>query len=97
MRIKSLGWTNKNLDQISRINCGFQELEHILVEDEDCDFIFCNDSSEYNLAIEYKNKYPNAKLILNVLDIPPHCLDIKKYDISKYPYVQNTYGRVFDV
>ena len=33
--------------------------------------------------------HPKAKLIFNVLDLPPHYIDGSKYDISRYPYINN--------
>lgn len=96
MKIKCFGWRNKQLDQISRIEQGFIELGHELISDNP-DLIYCNDSTGYDLAIPLKEIYSNAKLIFNVLDIGPHTLDMDRYDISHYSYINNPYGRNFNV
>lgn len=74
--------------QIERIEEGFIELGHV-VDFKNPDIIFCNDPGYYDQGIELKYKNPQAKLILNVLDLPPHCIDGNKYDISRYPKVNN--------
>ena len=96
MRIKTFGWRNKNLDQISRIEEGLLSLEHQITSD-DPEIIYCNDSTVYSEGESLKNLYPNSKLIFNVLDIPPHCLDYGKFNLSKYAYIHNPYGRTFNI
>ena len=74
--------------QISRIEEGFHELGHE-INFECPDLIFSNDPGFYEEAYKLKEKNPKAKLIFNVLDLPPHCIDGSKYDISRYPYINN--------
>jgi hypothetical protein len=74
--------------QISRIEEGFQELGHE-INFECPDLIFSNDPGFYEEAYKLKEKNPKAKLILNVLDLPPHYIDGSKYDISRYSYINN--------
>lgn len=65
--------------QVQRIEEGWINNGNLIFEgseDQSLDLIYANDSGEYDKAILLKNKYPNAKLILNVLDIP------KKYHPS---------------
>lgn len=79
LKIKVFGAAGNILCQIPRIITGLKELGHELVEDESCDFIFCNDPSEFEFAINYKKKYPNSKLILNILDCPIHIRDFNNW------------------
>ena len=74
--------------QISRIEEGFIELGHE-INFEYPDLIFSNDPGFYEEAYKLKEKNPKAKLIFNVLDLPPHYIDGSKYDISRYPYINN--------
>lgn len=74
MKIKSFkcfGWGGET-GQIQRIKAGFLELG--LVESETPDFIYSNDEGSHPAAIEHKQRNPNAKLILNILDIPEFLL-----------------------
>ena len=59
------------------IKQGFQQLGH-KISNDDPDLIYSNDPTGYQDAIFLKQKYPNAYLILNVLDIPWHFPNIKK-------------------
>ncbi len=72
LKIKSYGWRSEKLDQISRIESGFLELGHQIIEDGNCDFIYAHCSSNWVRAIDYKNKYPDSKLLLKCLDLPIH-------------------------
>jgi hypothetical protein len=74
--------------QIERIEDGFVKLGHELTSDNP-DLIYSNDPGDYDKAINLKKSYPNAKLLLNVLDLPPHYIDGSKYDISRYPKINN--------
>jgi hypothetical protein len=74
--------------QISRIEEGFCKLGHE-INFECPDVIFSNDPGFYEEAYKLKEKNPKAKLIFNVLDLPPHYIDGSKYDISRYPYINN--------
>lgn len=65
--------------QIDRIEGGLTSLG--AVEGDNPDFIYANDSGWYEDAIRAKGIYPNAKLILNVLDICEHCFP--NVDLSK--------------
>ncbi len=76
MKIKCFGHRGI-LGQVSRIENGFTLLGHELV-DEYPDLIFANDKSSHLEAIQYKKKYPNAKLILSVQDLGNHCSDHKQ-------------------
>ena len=74
--------------QISRIEEGFIELGHE-IEFECPELIFSNDPEFYEQAYELKQKNSNAKLIFNVLDLPPHYMDYNKYDLSRYAHINN--------
>ena len=50
---------------------GFKELEH-KISLEDPELIYANDPRGFSEAMLLKKKYPNAYLILNMLDIPWH-------------------------
>lgn len=57
--------------QVARIEDGWKLNGNLICkQDETPDLIYANDSGYYDEAINLKNKYSNAKLILNVLDIP---------------------------
>ena len=82
------------INQIDRIREGFSSLGHNLTNIEEADIIYCNDPSSYDSSFREKNT--KAKIIYNVLDLPPHCMDGEKYDISRYTYIENPYGRSYD-
>lgn len=67
MRIKTFGWRNSQLDQITRVEQGFISLGHELV-DENPDIIYCNNDF-YDEPLKYSESYPGAKKIFNVLDL----------------------------
>ena len=79
------GGSEHYINQIDRIRSGFIENGCELVSLEEADIIYFNDPHVYDL--DAKNKNTNAKVIFNVLDLPPHCIDGSKYDISRYPYI----------
>ena len=56
---------------------GLEKLGHV-ISNEDPDLIFANDPTGYQDAAFVKSKYPNVRLILNVLDIPWHFPNIEK-------------------
>lgn len=82
------------INQVDRIRSGFLELGHDLSTVEDCDLIYCNDPSSYDSS--YKSKNKRAKIIYNVLDLPPHCIDGSKYDVTRYPYISTPWAKDFD-
>ena len=61
MKIRTLGWRHKNLDQMSRIDSGFVLLGHELVNNNDYDF-YIYDSSEYKNAIQI---HEYTKILIN--------------------------------
>ena len=63
--------------QIPRIKEGMESLGYILSE-ESPDLIYSNDPRGYVKALSLKQKYPNAYLILNFLDVPWHIENIRK-------------------
>jgi len=63
--------------QIPRIKEGMESLGHILSENSP-DLIYSNDPKGYEKALILKEKYPNAYLIFNFLDIPWHVENIQK-------------------
>ena len=63
--------------QIPRIKEGMKLLGHTLSEDSP-DLIYSNDPKGYEKALILKEKYPNAYLIFNFLDIPWHIENIQK-------------------
>ena len=63
--------------QIPRIKEGMEALGHILSQ-ESPDLIYSNDPKGYEKALILKEKYPNAYLIFNFLDIPWHIENIQK-------------------
>jgi glycosyltransferase involved in cell wall biosynthesis len=80
--------------QISRIEDGFRQLGHE-IDFQSPDVIFSNDPAFYEQAYSLKQKNQKAKLIFNVLDLPPHYIDGSKYDISRYSHIYNS-NRDFD-
>jgi len=64
--------------QIPRIKEGMLALDHVLSK-ESPDLIYSNDPRGYDEALLLKKKYPNAYLILNLLDIPWHMPNIHKH------------------
>ena len=82
------------INQIDRIREGFIDLGCNITNVEDADIIYCKDPSSYDSNFRKKNS--KAKIIYNVLDLPPHCIDGNKYDISRYAYIDNPYGRNYD-
>ena len=72
LKIRVFGWRNPPLDQITRIEQGFRELGHFVVNG-DCDLIYCHDSSQYEEAIKCLHCCSSkTKLFLKVLDVPAH-------------------------
>ena len=63
--------------QIPRIKEGMKLLGHTLSEDSP-DLIYSNDPKGYEKALILKEKYPNAYLIFNFLDIPWHIKNIER-------------------
>ena len=51
---------------------------NVSIASDSPDIIFCNDPGQYAKAIQHKQKYPKAFLILNFLDIPWHFPDVLK-------------------
>lgn len=82
MRIKTFGWRNKNLDQISRIEQGFISLGHEIV-DQNPNLMYSHDFTEIDKAYEFKQKYPNAKYFQKVLDLPIHLFGTQLFDLEK--------------
>lgn len=82
------------INQIQRIREGFLELGHEITDIQSADLIYCNDPSVY--SDEFKKINPKAKLIYNVLDLPPHCINHHKYDLSRYPFINVPWNRDFD-
>ena len=76
IKFAGFGWDGYT-GQITRIKEGFKSLGHELTYDNP-DIIFCNDPGQYIKAIQHKQKYPKAFLILNFLDIPWHFPDVLK-------------------
>ena len=60
------------INQIQRIKEGFLELGCELTDIQSADLIYCNDPSAY--SSEFKKINKKAKVIYNVLDLPPHCM-----------------------
>ncbi len=83
MKAICLGWEKQDLDQISRIRQGMIANGIELVSDGPCDFIYCHDSTVFDLGIEFKNKYPQSKLLLKVLDLNNFTEERKKELLSK--------------
>ena len=76
IKFAGFGWDGYT-GQITRIKEGFKSLGHELTYDNP-NIIFCNDPGQYVKAIQHKQKYPEAFLILNFLDIPWHFPDVLK-------------------
>jgi hypothetical protein len=93
MKIYCAGAENY-INQIHRIREGFLELGHEIVDSKYADLIYCNDPSAY--SSEFKKINPKAKIIYNVLDLPPHCIDPNKYNLSKYTFIEVPWKRDFD-
>jgi glycosyltransferase involved in cell wall biosynthesis len=75
-KILTLGARGNILCQLNRIDKGLKSLGHELT-DINPDIIYVNDAGYHLEGIELKKKYPNAKLILNILDIPFHCKEVR--------------------
>lgn len=86
--------SNSYVSQAQRIQEGFERLGHTISSVEDADIIYSNDPSGYSEDHRLINK--KAKIIYNVLDLPPHCIDPNKFDISRYTFVKSTWKRDFD-
>jgi glycosyltransferase involved in cell wall biosynthesis len=82
------------INQIQRIREGFLELGCELTNPESADLIYCNDPTVY--SPEFKKNNKKAKIIYNVLDVPPSLMDSTKYDLSKYPPVIVPWEKNFD-
>lgn len=78
MRIKTFGWRNQQLDQITRIEEGFKNLGHEIVQ-QNPDIIYCNNDF-FDEPIKYSYNYPAAIVIFNILDLQ---LDNPNYDLHK--------------
>ena len=76
IKVTVYGWDGFTC-QIPRIKEAMLDLGHNLSEDSP-ELIYCNDPIEFQKAINLKKKYPNAFLILNILDIPWHFPNINK-------------------
>ena len=63
------------------IKQGFIKLNHTVTNNEP-DLIYSNDPTGYQDAIFLKQKHPNVRLILNILDIPWHFPNIKNQTIN---------------
>lgn len=81
MKIKTFG-SRCPTCQIDRIEDGFRQLGHDIIEEGEPDLIYCN-NRWHEEPIAYKEKYPSAKLILNVLDIPEHVIHMFELDKLK--------------
>lgn len=81
-KIKTFGWRNQNLDQISRIEQALISLGHQIVQ-ENPDFIYSHDFTEIDKAYEFKQKYPNATYLQKVLDLPIHLFNTQFFDLNK--------------
>ena len=79
MRVSLYG-AQSELAQLTRIRDAF-ELVYWEISHNNPDLIYCNDLAHVDKAIANKLEYPNAVLILNVLDIPIHCW--KTFDYIK--------------
>lgn len=86
--------SNNYVSQIQRIKEGFIQLGHTISSIEEADLIYSNDPSGYSSNHKKINK--NAKIIYNVLDLPPHCIDPSRFDISRYTYINTNWKRDFD-
>ena len=86
--------TEAYINQIDRIREGFQSLGHSITSPEEADLIYCNDPRSY--SSDYRRQNPTAKIVYNVLDLPPHDIDGSLYDISRYPRLETPWGRNYD-
>lgn len=77
MKIATFGFRGPT-DQISRIEDGFRALNNEIVENNP-DILYSNNGL-YNDVLEISKKYPRAKKIFTLLDIPFH--------VSNYPFNQ---------
>jgi len=82
------------INQIQRIKEGFLELNHELSDIQSADLIYCNDPSTY--SSEFKKINKKAKVIYNVLDLPPHCMNPKEYDLSRYTFIDVPWEKNFN-
>lgn len=82
IKIKCFGWRNPQLDQISRIEDGFRQIGCELV-DENPDIIYSHDFSDWDNAYLSKLKYPDAKYLQKVLDIPVHIVNTPLYNLEQ--------------
>lgn len=89
MRIKCFGWENEQLSQIKRIREGLINIGYEIVEDNP-DIIYCNNDF-YDAPLKYSESYPNAKIILNVLDLQT---DNVNYDLNKLKEQLNRANKV---
>jgi len=69
---KCFGWGGET-GQIQRIRQGFEQIG-LIETDFSPDLIYSNDVGSHPAAIGMKRRYPESKLILNVLDIPEFLL-----------------------
>lgn len=88
IKVKTFGARGNILCQIDRIDIGLLALGCELTDNEP-NLIYCNDAGYHKEAIEYKKKYPNAKLILNILDLPFHVPEINDILDNLYCSLQN--------
>ena len=84
IKFAGFGWDGYT-GQITRIKEGFKSLGHELTYDNP-NIIFCNDPGQYVKAIQHKQMYPEAFLILNFLDIPWHFPDVLKKITNEAPW-----------
>lgn len=82
MRIKTFG-AKHFTGQLPRIEEGFKELGHEIVEDEgSADLVYANDPGGFDAAIEYLGSCSDVPLVIfNIQDIPRHLLP--NYDFEK--------------
>lgn len=78
MKIKTFGWRNQKLDQITRIEQGFVNLGHD-ISGNNVDLIYCNNDF-FDEPIDFYRGYNNGKMIFNILDLQ---LDNPNYDLNK--------------
>jgi len=82
------------VSQVQRIQEAFLKLGHTISDVANADLIYCNDPSGYSKDHRLINK--KAKIIYNVLDLPPHCINPNKFDISRYTFINTSWARDFD-
>lgn len=76
IHFKAFGAQGSALTQIGRIKEGLLLAGATEALDQPADLVYSNDSQTHHEAISYRATHaPNAKLILNVLDIPEHLMD----------------------